>query len=255
MTDSLPSWPREHFRAGGGEPFLFYVIFGSIKIDQPISRGTYKTEGIPKGIELHSYGPENSPEVPQSFLEGYLWDGLKESNPALADAIETTDRCLVLQGTPNDDSSLDYFRDAIGLMTFLAEQGGVSIYDPFMLRWWEIADWRKELFEPFSPLPLHHTVILLSEEDNHDDDCVWIHTRGMRKFGRPDISVHNVPEEKIEDVIDFCSRLIEYQALGHVIPDGQQIKIASLPEGGIIHHVGDLEDPDFNNVHIEVELS
>ena len=93
-------------------------------------------------------------------------------------------------------------------------------------------------------------MILVSEEP--DSSLKWHHTRGMRKFGRPDISVHNVPTELEDGVIDLCNRLIELQAFGHVVQDGQQVKMSSLPSGGVIRHAGDLEDPDFNNFHLDV---
>lgn len=74
----------------------------------------------------------------------------------------------------------------------------------------------------------------------------------MRKFGRPDVSVHNVTSDLEDGVIELCNRLIEYQAFGHVVQDGQQVKMASLPSGGVLQHRGDLDDPDFNNVYLEV---
>ena len=43
----------------------------------------------------------------------------------------------------------------------------------------------------------------------------------------------------------LCNRLIETQAYGGVIPDGPI-------EGMIAHTTGSLEDPDFNDVHIEL---
>jgi hypothetical protein len=73
----------------------------------------------------------------------------------------------------------------------------------------------------------------------------------MRKFGRPDLSIHAVPPSHRDAVIDLCNRFIELQALGGLIPEGQVIKMDSLP-GMTCHHGGDLDDPDFNNVHVEV---
>ena len=74
----------------------------------------------------------------------------------------------------------------------------------------------------------------------------------MRKFGRPDISVRHVGPAYRDAVIDLCERFIEYQAFGGVIAEGEKIRIASLPPGGMAHHGGDLDDADFNNVHVEI---
>jgi hypothetical protein len=74
----------------------------------------------------------------------------------------------------------------------------------------------------------------------------------MRKFGRPDVSVHGVSADVEDGVFDLCNRLIEHQAFGHVVPDGQEIRMASLPSGGVMHYGGNLDDPEFNNVHLDV---
>jgi hypothetical protein len=42
------------------------------------------------------------------------------------------------------------------------------------------------------------------------------------------------------------------QANGGLIPEGEEIRISSLPTGLICHRAGDLDDPDFNNSHVEI---
>jgi len=79
---------------------------------------------------------------------------------------------------------------------------------------------------------------------------LWIHTRGLRKFGRPDLSVRGVPREFSQPVVDLCNRFIRMQTLGGRIPEGQEIRMVSLPSGLICQHAGSLDDPDFNNVHM-----
>lgn len=250
MTSELETWEREYFVAGGGDPMLFYVVHGEINLSAPLSRAEYRTNGAPDGIKVMSYGPNKRPDVPGSFREGYPWDEFVIDNPKLAAVVEQSQHCVVLRGTPTDSSTLDYLRDTIGLITYLIDHGGCAIYDPFMFRWWQPSDWKQQVFDPAAAVPRHHTVILVSEEP--DSSLKWYHTRGMRKFGRPDISVHNVTTELEEGVIDLCNRLIEHQAFGHVVQDGQQIKMASLPSGGVIRHAGDLDDPDFNNFHLDL---
>lgn len=250
MTAQLESWERTHYLAGGGEPLLFYVVYGDIDSSAPMSRSKYRSNGAADGINVMSYGPNKHPGVPGSFRDGYLWDEFVADDPELAATVERCRQCMILRGTPTDPTTLDYLRDTVGLITYLIDHGGCAVYDPFMFRWWQPSKWKQLIFDPASAVPRHHTVILVSEED--DPSFKWFHTRGMRKFGRPDISVHNVPTQLDNDVIDLCNRLIEHQAFGHVVRDGQQITMASLPSGGIIRHGGDLDDPDFNNVHIEV---
>jgi hypothetical protein len=135
-------------------------------------------------------------------------------------------------------------------LTYLLDNGVCAIYDPQMFHWWSPEQWRERIFEPASPVPRRHVVILYSPEEQ-SPELLWVHTRGMRKFGRPDLSVRRIGAAHRDAVFDLCERFIEYQAFGAVIPEGQSVRMATLPPGGVAHHGGDLDDPDFNNVHVE----
>jgi hypothetical protein len=56
----------------------------------------------------------------------------------------------------------------------------------------------------------------------------------------------------LDDAAQLCNRFIEHMAFGLVVPDGEPIRVAGLPEGMVSRNRGDLEDPDFNNVHLEI---
>jgi hypothetical protein len=124
-----------------------------------------------------------------------------------------------------------------------------------MFRWWEPGGWRRHIFEHGGPVPRHHVGILTSNENKSGvtaQPLTWFHTRGMRRFGRPDLSVHDVPLPHQDAVIDIIDRFIEFQAFGGIIAEGQEIRTRSLPSGMICRHRGDTDDPDFNNVHVEI---
>jgi hypothetical protein len=96
-------------------------------------------------------------------------------------------------------------------------------------------------------------MILTSEEEPPGPaPRTWFHTRGMRKFGRPDVSVHDVPASYRDAVVDLCNRLINLQALGGVVPEGQEIQMDHLPPGLVCRHEGGADDPDFNNTRVEI---
>jgi hypothetical protein len=118
-----------------------------------------------------------------------------------------------------------------------------------MFHWWTPAEWRERAFEPAGPVPRHHVTILVSEAP---DGTQWFHTRGLRKFGRPDLSTHNVKVQYHAAIIELFNRFIEYQAFGAIIPDGEEIRMAALPPGMTCRRRGDIEDPDFNNEHVEI---
>jgi hypothetical protein len=250
-ADPLSSWPRRHFQPGGGDAHLFYKIHGDFAAPPAISRAKYRCAGVPAGCDLQLYHGAAAPDVLGLGLEdGWIGREFRAQHPKLAAEVANTDQCLVLRGVVPDPETLDYFRDAVGLVMALLDAGGIAVFDPHMFKWWSADEWRADAFEPSGAVPRHHAVILVSEEPNGRGR--WFHTRGMRKFGRPDISVHEVGVELEEAVKDLCNRFIEMEAFGAVIPEGQPIKMSGLPTDWRCTHGGDLEDPDFNNVHIEI---
>lgn len=216
-----------------------------------MSRSKYRSNGVPPELDPTHHTRDQYPEAFTAFGSEHLWSELLSEGDDLAAEIETAGSCIVLKGSAPDDSTLNYLRDSIGLITFFLDQGGRAVFDPQTFKWWRPEDWKREIFEPEKPAPCRHVAILYSE-DEQNSGKTWYHTRGMRKFGRPDISVHGVPSEHEEGVTGLCQRLINMQALGGIIPENQEIRMESLPPGGIARHGGDLDDPDFNNTHIEI---
>jgi hypothetical protein len=248
MESSLAEWPRRHYAPGGNDPFLLYVVCGPVDTTQAFSRSKYRSGGIPDGIDVMAYGPEHANEL-ASFRDGYLWDQLTTEAPDLAARVAAQDCCLVLRGEIADPPTLNYFRDVIGFLTFCLDAGGIAIHDPLMLKWWEPAEWRSRVFDVAASAPRHHVVILVSEDSGATQ---WIHTRGMRKFGRPDISVRNVSPQHRGAAIELCNRFIEWLAFGGIVQDGEEVWINSLPPGMKCFRKGSQADPDFNNEHIEI---
>jgi hypothetical protein len=253
MDNDLPDWPRNHYEGPGGKPLLFYVVFGSFSGLPALSRQEYRSEGVFPGLQLAQYDQDNHPEVLDGFRQGYAWDKLNRDRPALAQAVQEAGQCLILRGELEDQSDLRYLRDTVGLLTFLLGHGGIAVYDLQILRWWEAQEWKDRIFQPGTAVSAQQVVILTSPEPE-DSSLTWFHTRGMRKFGRPDLSVHHVPSHSQDAVIDLIERFIGLQALGGVIKEGQEVRMKTLPRGMTCHHGGDLDDPDFNNVHVEITL-
>ena len=247
---SLPEWPRPYYKPGGANPALFYVVFGRLDLTTVLSRSKYRSNGIPKGISGMTYGPDVQPQVVASFKEGHLWSRLTGKDTGLAVSVASQDSCLTIKGEVNDPPTLAYLRDAVGFLTYSLDIGGVAIVDLLTMKWWTPAEWRSLIFDVGAPVPNRHVEIFYSEDESA---TTWIHTRGLRKFGRPDLSIHRTPARYSTAAVDLCNRFIELLALGGEIPEGQEIKMRALPPGMRCFNRGSDDDPDFNNRHIEVE--
>lgn len=251
-SGQLKTWERQYYEPGGGDAFLFYAIFGEFQQPLDLSQSKYRSRGVPQELKVGIHRDWLDEPNIKVFIEGYLGEMLA-GMPDLHKAIRSSPECIIIAGTIPDPANLNYLRDTVGFITALSANGAVGVYDPQRFAWWSPATWTERIFLPNAVVPRNHCIILVSE-DSESSEARWIHTRGLRKFGRPDISVRGVRKEYMETATEICNRLIDHQAFGLVVPDGQAIRVDGLPDGIVCRHAGDLEDPDFNNVHIEIRF-
>jgi len=226
---------------------MFYVLYGEFPTNLTVSAITYRTAGIPHGVGIRKLSRAQRPVFP--FTDGDFATTAGKENPALFAKLLSVPECLILQGEIADPKDLNYLRDTIGLATWFLDHGGVGVMDVQQLRLFGPGDWRTNFFEPGLPHPLKHVVILHSDEP---DGTRWFHTRGLRKFGRPDLSLHHVTKRLEAPTIELFERFITLQAEGGQIPEGQEIHMKTLPAGMTCHHAGNFDDFDFNNAHVEI---
>jgi hypothetical protein len=77
----------------------------------------------------------------------------------------------------------------------------------------------------------------------------------MRKFGRPDISIRDVPDAAVDRAGALCEQLAELQALGAHFADGQVLAGEGMPPGFVAKLGGGMDDPAFNNTRVEFRWS
>ena len=132
MNLSIENWTRPYYASGGGDAFLFYVVYGPVPRDFSLSGSKYRCDAIPEGIELGSYGPTSHPETLDTFRSGYLWDKFQRTNSTVANDVANQTECLVIRGTISDPPDLIYLRNVVGFITWCLDSGGVAIFDPQM---------------------------------------------------------------------------------------------------------------------------
>jgi hypothetical protein len=156
---------------------------------------------------------------------------------------------MVVRGTLEDSPATGYLRDTLGVLAGLLDTGGVAILDPQILSLLDADGWRRHyLVRDGAPIR-HHLLILCDGEVAPGRS--WIRTRGMRKFGRPDISIRDVPDAAIDRAGALCEQMAELQALGAHFTDGQVLEGEGMPAGLVAKLGGGLDDPQFNNTRVE----
>lgn len=252
LMTTTSDWARPHYAPDGGDALVAFWVFGDLKSGLAISAQRHRARGVPPGVEILRLArrTEDGDSAFAAFTDGdaSVVGRALDEDPELARVVRGSDAVLRILGTVPDPENLGYLRDTIGIVQAMLEAGAVGVADQ-AFHWWSAETWGKDVFAPDRPLAGTFVNILGSEEESGD---LWLHTRGMRLFGRPDLSVRGVTEVLHEPAVAIVVRFMNMQMLGGVIPDGQAVRVAGIPDGWVCAHTGDLEDPDFNNVHVEI---
>ena len=241
---------RKYYQDIGYKPFLFYVIFGVSGEDLEVSREKHKVDELPEGLDIRTFTRKEHGEWIDGWFSGAYETVLKEANSELFINCRNADRCTVLQGSVKNDSTLDYMRNAIGIIQAFIDKGALGILDPQTITLYSPGQWTDRFFDK-DVNAQNHVMILYSKEA----DGYWLHTRGMAEFGRPDIGISGVPEEKLHDYEQLIDQMIYYGGQGVFFDNDTRLH---TPDGKayVVHpdFVNDFENEDYNNAYYNVTV-
>lgn len=242
-------YERPYYEDINYHPLLFYVVFGVEDEELNVSKERHHVDEFPEGLDMIFYKKSEHGEYMDSMLGGTLGEILREDDPALYEAVRNVEGWAVIQGEVRQDADLNYMRNVIGFVQALVEKDGVGVLDLQTFTLYSAKEWTDNIFsKEFDAYD--HAVILASQMG---DGSVWLHTRGMRKFGRPDMSMEDVPSEDVEHAVQIVNQMIHYGALGVFF--SQPTKLHTHTGRTYIvkaDFVEDFEDPDFNNSHYKI---
>jgi hypothetical protein len=246
-------WERVYFNEPYGKPFLFYVLFGSDKIENlQVSKNKHNIDGMPNELEIENYNKINNSvhkNYIECFYEGYFGEYLKRKNNLLYKKVINCNNVTVVKGEFEDNNTFNYLKNTIGIIQAIIETDITAILDPQIIEWYDPREWSVKYFEPKSPNVFDHVKILSSCDNN----VTWLHTRGMRKFGRPDLSIKKVIEHKQDLGIEIINRFIQAYAYGLIPDETKEIKLKNMEKGVFGRILGDYDNIDFNNYYFEIE--
>lgn len=230
-------WEREYYQPEAGDAELGFLVFGDLRADMEVDAKTYRTSGPPEGLGMELFSRAEHTEWFESLLEGYAGVLLAE-DPDLEKIVQAAPTVALLSGVVEDPETLDYLRDTVGVVTALLDAGGAAVFDSVALRWWSPAEWRETLFDPAGPEPIEHITLLAAQEE----DGFRLHSRGLAKFGRPDLDASGLAEDDLDDFAGLFESLVVMLAGGATIPDGQRLRIGGTKIERTATLVDDEED-------------
>jgi len=239
-------WQRPLYQDTGRRPYLFYVAIGARAEELHVSRSRHHVEEMPEGLNLSGLQRPGHSGYMDELLGGVLGKILEGRDRGLYEKAKAAQSWLVLHGEVQKDGTLEYLRNAIGFVQAAVETGAEAVLDPQVLELCPAEEWTQTVFS-CKYHPYCHVYAMVSPEAG---GTLWLHTRGMRKFGRPDVGMAGVPQGELERAKAVVDQMIYYSAQGAVFNRPAKLH-TSLGGACTIHPMltGDLEDPDYNNEH------
>lgn len=237
-------YERPYYEDLHTRPLLFYVIFGARDQRLNVSRERHHVDEVPEGISYLLYRRGSHAGTMASLIGSNLGAVLARERPELYEAVRNTETWAVVRGEAARDSDLHYLRNVIGLVQAAAEEGALGILDLQTVTLYTPQEWQDKIFSrDFDPFV--HVTILASRTEG---DRLWLHTRGMRKFGRPDVSLTGVLPADVNTAVQLINQMTYYGALGTFF--SQPVRLHPRP--GVACNVNpvlvnDMDNPDFNN--------
>lgn len=251
MTVS-PDWSRPHWSRDEASAMLLYFVFGEFPAELKLDLSAHGSRGLPQGVEMRRIQKAMLAHWDGHPLHGALGGILREGNPGAFEAARKAPECLLLRGELPDADSLDYLCDTLGVVAALLDAGGVAVVDPQILEMFSAADWWARYAGPVCTEPRRHVAILCNDDGAGNMDQ-RVYTRGLRKFARPDVSIRHVPQDDLQRAGAVAARLVDLQARGMRFGDGSTVAAEGLPGDLKVTRGGSLDDPEFNNTHLEIE--
>lgn len=260
----LVDWPRPHLDplrepSPADRADLFYVVVGPPPVQPlPLSRQRHHVDRLESELTISTHRREEDPEWFDGWFHGPLgWqiDGLF-ANP---DELRGSPSLTVVRGTFPDGPDLNYLRNTIGVVSAIADTPGtLAVFDAPAVNWWRLGEWRAAFVDRSDFQIADHIFITVTDDARHHPG-LWTHTRGMRKFARPELEIRHLPGEydtrnpAIRASGHVINGIAAYLAQGAILRDGQNMHLPGTDAVVTFSHRDDEETRrHFNNSSLEI---
>jgi hypothetical protein len=228
MTEvSIPDWPRPHHKPSASKASLFYLVFGEPPAHLNVKRAIHHVDELPPQLQVSIHGRGDD----AAWFDGWLSAPVGAEIPLVfgddAQQVYRADKVAAVRAEFNDPASLAYLRNTVGVVGAIAEAGAVAIFDVAALTWWRPAEWRRRFVERSAFHIGDHIFTAVAQEPGG----LSMQTRGMGKFGRPELLVRHLPGPRdldgpvVRDAASVLDGLANYLARGGVVDPGQTMHL------------------------------
>ncbi len=182
--------------------------------------------GLPDGYDVQTVARADAPEWVDGFFTPALmnlasralgWDGAPPVEPTSVHVVRVD---------IDDPPDLAYLQGAWALARAFLDTGGFALLDAHSHNW--MAPQQIAERDPSAPMRMQDEVAIVFETEPSHDFGHLMHTRGLLKFGRPDVIVVGVPPKHGVRIADIVNQLAEKLALGARLDAGDTVDLEGL---------------------------
>ncbi len=225
MTDAIALWPRPLIQPGG-KPNLFHLFCFAPGLSSPEVPLSASRFGIPPEAMRHCEVRHLSRDADSGWFDGFRQGSLRTL--ALRDlgelsALDAASEVTVIIAARPDGPDLGHLQAAWAVARWAIARGATVVADAQTSRYWaaaDVADWPAN-----RPFALSCEVNIVVEAESDSTAASAIHTRGLAKFGRPDLVMVDVPAALWNPAGALLRELAMRLALGAVACSGESVSI------------------------------
>jgi hypothetical protein len=244
MTDAVAAWPRPFFKASEQRTSIFFVCFGKGALaDLPLDQMRFGLPGseIASQVELFQHQRSTARQWFEDWWASSFGviaeQDLGEDMPLLT----TSDNCFTLKLDLPDQPDLAPIQTVWALSRWLCARGASVVLDVQAFRYRTREDVEKLGFEEADVL---RDVKLVLETDATQGDLHLMHTRGLCKFARPELTCFVTPDDASVSgrVLNQIARALMEGALAEQIrlriTDGVEVVTQPCAERALLESLG-----------------
>lgn len=218
-------WMRSMYAPGGGEARLDLLVFAK----EPIGGGIALSEehgapetGMPEGLGIATIQASAAPAWFTGFLRDSLWAIAKKDLGDEALCLRQANLVYRLRGAFPDPERLDYLQAAWAIAKHLCGEGCGPVLDVHAIHYWRCND--VLALRPDRAFD-HTREVMIALEIPSGIPTTVMHTRGLAKFGRPDLVVPGFDARRQELGGRTLNALANSLALGTRMAPGSSLQL------------------------------
>ena len=221
---TIAPWTRSHFRSGGGANVFQLFCFAQSLTDLPFSAPRFglPSPGAMQGVEVRELPRALDPAWFDGFRSGALRTVARECLQGDLSGLDAATTMVAVLINRPDAADLVHLQAGWASAQWLVARGASVVLDAQSQRFWrgdDVADWPAE--RPFALTTDVNVVV----EGEPTAPTATLHTRGLQKFGRPDLVVFDVPGPRWDAVGGLLRGLAARLAMGDVFAPGDTVEL------------------------------